>query len=86
MPHYDQNFGILLFKKPIFGGCGTQGGEGSIWRHLVAIADLGRSPMHPKTAMTARWRQIEPSLLKLSDKNHIKPKKFYMSCAVSIWQ
>ena len=43
-----------------------QGGEGSIWLHLVAIAVLGRSPMRPKTAIAARWRQIEPSLLKLS--------------------
>ena len=44
----------------------SQGGEGSIWRHLATIAILGHSPMHPKTAMAARWHQIKPSLLTLS--------------------
>ena len=43
-----------------------QGGESSIWRHLAVIAVLGRSPMRPKIAIAVRWRQIEPSLLKLS--------------------
>ena len=35
--------------------------EGSIWRHLAAIAVLGRMGLRPKTAMAARGRQIEPS-------------------------
>ena len=29
--------------------------------HLAAIAVLGRMGLRPKTAMAARWRQIEPS-------------------------
>ena len=54
-----------LSKTKLFAKAESLRREGSIWRHLAAIAVLGRMGLRPKTAMAARWRQIEPSLLKL---------------------
>ena len=52
---------MKTYYKTPKNGSFNQGGEDSIWRHLAAIAVLGRMGLRPKTAMAARWRQIEPS-------------------------